>query len=204
MKLIDNFNLFKELLEFNNEDEFYFLQILVRGKDGHNANGNNKNRLVKYYTIKSIDDLCNKEEEIKKICDVLNARAYIHPTKRSFDKVANEVLRLTTDIYLSGKNSVGLKGTYSTACGKSYISSDKKYIIDLDGDAVNNIVDYVNFIDLWCDPIATNKFLYKVPTANGIHLITLPFNTTKFKERFPDIDIHKNNPTLLYYKCLAG
>lgn len=204
MKLIDNFNLFKELLEFNDEDEFYFLQILVRGKDGHNANGSNKNRLVKYYTIKSIDDLCNKEEEIKKICDVLNARAYIHPTKRSFDKVANEVLRLTTDIYLSGKNSVGLKGTYSTACGKSYISSDKKYIIDLDGDAVNNIVDYVNFIDLWCDPIATNKFLYKVPTVNGIHLITLPFNTTKFKERFPDIDIHKNNPTLLYYKCLAG
>ena len=204
MKLIDNFNLFKELLEFNNEDEFYFLQILVRGKDGHNANGSNKNRLVKYYTIKSIDDLCNKEEEIKKICDVLNARAYIHPTKRSFDKVANEVLRLTTDIYLSGKNSVGLKGTDSTACGKSYISSDKKYIIDLDGDAVNNIVDYVNFIDLWCDPIATNKFLYKVPTVNGIHLITLPFNTTKFKERFPDIDIHKNNPTLLYYKCLAG
>lgn len=204
MKLIDNFNLFKELLEFNNEDEFYFLQILVRGKDGHNANGSNKNRLVKYYTIKSIDDLCNKEEEIKKICDVLNARAYIHPTKRSFDKVANEVLRLTTDIYLSGKNSVGLKGAYSTACGKSYISSDKKYIIDLDGDAVNNIVDYVNFIDLWCDPIATNKFLYKVPTVNGIHLITLPFNTTIFKERFPDIDIHKNNPTLLYYKCLAG
>lgn len=204
MKLIDNFNLFKELLEFNNEDEFYFLQILVRGKDGYNANGSNKNRLVKYYTIKSIDDLCNKEEEIKKICDVLNARAYIHPTKRSFDKVANEVLRLTTDIYLSGKNSVGLKGAYSTACGKSYISSDKKYIIDLDGDAVNNIVDYVNFIDLWCDPIATNKFLYKVPTVNGIHLITLPFNTTIFKERFPDIDIHKNNPTLLYYKCLAG
>lgn len=45
MKLINNFNLFKEVLEFNNEDEFYFVQILIRGKDGHKevgVNGNNK------------------------------------------------------------------------------------------------------------------------------------------------------------------
>ena len=207
MKLIDNFNLFKELLEFNNEDEFYFLQILVRGKDGHTekgVNGNNKNRLVKYYTIKSVDDLIKKEDEIKKICDALNARAYIHPTKRSFKQVANETLRVTTDTYLSGNNIVGLKGAYSTACGKSYISDDKKFVVDLDGDDIYNIVEYVNFIDFLCDPKASNKFLYKVPTVNGFHLITLPFNTEKFKEKYPDIDIHKNNPTLLYFKCLSG
>ena len=207
MKLIDNFNLFKELLEFNNKDEFYFLQILIRGKDGHTEkgiNGNNKQRLIKYYTIKSVDDLIKNEDEIKKICDALNARAYIHPTKRSFGQVANETLRTTTDTYLSGNYITGLRSAYSTACGKSYISDDKKFIVDLDGDKVYDIVEYVNFIDLWCEPKASNKFLYKVPTVNGIHLITLPFNTEKFKEKYPDIDIHKNNPTLLYFKCLSG
>jgi len=204
MKLIDNFNLFKELLEFNNEDEFYFLQILVRGKDGHGVNGSNKHRLVKYYIIKSVDDLIKKEDEIKKICDALNARAYIHPTKRSFKQVANETLRVTTDTYLSNNNIFSLASAFSTACGKSYISDDKKFIVDLDGDKIYDIVEYVNFIDLWCEPKAFNKFLYKVPTINGIHLITQPFNTEIFKKKYPDIDIHKNNPTLLYFKCLSG
>lgn len=206
MKLVNNFNLFKEIMEFNNEDEFYFVQILIRGKDGHTEqgiNGNNKNRLIKYYTIRSAEELSKKEDEIKSICKALNARAYIHPTKRSFSEVADTTLRVTTDMYLSGKNIVGLKGAYSTACGKSFISKDKKFVIDIDGDD-KNIVDIVNYVELWCDPKAEAKFLYKVPTAHGIHLITKPFNTQAFFEKYPDIDVHKNNPTLLYFECLDG
>ena len=206
MKLVNNFNLFKEIMEFNNEDEFYFVQILIRGKDGHTeqgVNGNNKNRLIKYYTIRSVDELSRKEEEIKSICHALNARAYIHPTKRSFSEVADATLRITTDMYLSGKNVVGLKGAYSTACGKSFISNDKKFVIDIDKED-ENLVDIVNFIEIWCDPKAEAKFLYKVPTAHGVHIITKPFNTKLFSERYPDIDVHKNNPTLLYFECLDG
>ena len=206
MKLVNNFNLFKEIMEFNNEDEFYFVQILIRGKDGHTeqgVNGNNKNRLIKYYTIRSVDELCRKEEEIKSICHALNARAYIHPTKRSFSEVADATLRVTTDMYLSGKNVVGLKGAYSTACGKSFISNDKKFVVDIDKED-ENLVDIVNFIEIWCDPKAEAKFLYKVPTAHGVHIITKPFNTKLFSERYPDIDVHKNNPTLLYFECLDG
>lgn len=206
MKLVNNFNLFKEIMEFNNEDEFYFVQILIRGKDGHTeqgVNGNNKNRLIKYYTIRSVDELSRKEEEIKSICHALNARAYIHPTKRSFSEVADATLRVTTDMYLSGKNVVGLKGAYSTACGKSFISNDKKFVIDIDKED-ENLVDIVNFIEIWCDPKAEAKFLYKVPTAHGVHIITKPFNTKLFSERYPDIDVHKNNPTLLYFECLDG
>ena len=206
MKLVNNFNLFKEIMEFNNEDEFYFVQILIRGKDGHTeqgVNGNNKNRLIKYYTIRSVDELSKKEEEIKSICHALNARAYIHPTKRSFSEVADTTLRVTTDMYLSGKNVVGLKGAYSTACGKSFISNDKKFVVDIDKED-ENLVDIVNFIEIWCDPKAEAKFLYKVPTAHGVHIITKPFNTKLFSERYPDIDVHKNNPTLLYFECLDG
>lgn len=206
MKLVNNFNLFKEIMEFNNEDEFYFVQILIRGKDGHTeqgVNGNNKNRLIKYYTIRSVDELSKKEEEIKSICHALNARAYIHPTKRSFSDVADMMLRITTDMYLSGKNVVGLKGAYSAACGKSLISKDKKFIVDINGDD-KNIVDILNYIEIWCDPKGEAKFLYKVPTAHDIHLITRPFNTQLFSQKYPDIDIHKNNPTLLYFECLDG
>lgn len=38
----------------------------------------------------------------------------------------------------------------------------------------------------------------EIPTMNGCHLITKPFNLQKFKEKFPEIDVHKNNPTILY------
>ena len=203
MKTIDNFDLFKKILSFNSEDEFYFVQILIRGKDGHNepgVNGNNKNRLIKFYTIKSINHLTQLELEIKSICKTLNARAYIHPTKRSFQEVANETLKITTDVYLS-KNNLGLKNAYSSACGKSYITSDKKFIVDLDGDDVNCIEEISNFIDIRCEPFGIQKVLYTVPTAHGLHLITKPFNTAIFAQKFPEIDVHKNNPTLLYFIC---
>ena len=204
MKIIDNFNLFKRVIKFNNEDEFYFVQVLIRGKDGHTeqgVNGNNKNRLIKFYTVKSVEHLEKLEPEIKALCKALNGRAYIHPTKRSFNEVADETLRVTTEVYLS-KNNIGLKGAYSTACGKSFVKSDKKFVVDLDGDDANKINEIANFIEDECEPIEKLKLQYIVPTAHGKHLITLPFDTRKFSEEFPNVDIHKNNPTLLYFECL--
>ena len=39
----------------------------------------------------------------------------------------------------------------------------------------------------------------EIPTKNGVHLIVeRSFNLQKFKEAFPNIDVHKNNPTVLY------
>jgi hypothetical protein len=38
-----------------------------------------------------------------------------------------------------------------------------------------------------------------IPTKNGHHLITKKFDVMKFKEKYPDLDIQKRNPTLLYY-----
>lgn len=204
--IVDNFNLFKKILNPFKDDEFYFVQILIRGKDGHTeqgVNGSNKNRLIKFYTIKSADHLTRVEEEIKAICNAVNGRAYIHPTKRSFEAVGKECLRTTTETFLS-ENNIGLKGAYSTACGKSYITSDKKFVVDLDDEnasqeKIKEVVDYMTYE---CEPLNQNKFCYSVPTAHGIHLITTPFNTSKFSQHFPDIDVHKNNPTLLYFNCL--
>ena len=119
--IVDNFNIFKKIINPLNEDEFYFIQILIRGKDGHtesSINGSNKNRLIKFYTNKSAEHLEKVENEIKAICNAVNGRAYIHPTKRSFNAVGKEGLRITTDTLVS-ENVVRLKGAYSTAGAKS-------------------------------------------------------------------------------------
>ena len=204
--IVDNFNVFKKIINTLNEDEFYFVQILIRGKDGHTEpgiNGNNKNRLIKFYTIKFAEHLEKVENEIKSICNAVNARAYIHPTKRSFKAVSKECLKATVEMFLS-ENNIGLKGAYSTACGKSYITSDKKFVIDLDDENASQekIKEIVDYITNECEPLSHNKLCYRVDTAHGMHLITTPFNTARFYQKFPDIDVHKNNPTLLYFNCL--
>ena len=107
--IVDNFNLFKKIINPYNDDEFYFIQILIRGKDGHTeqgANGSNKNRLIKFYTIKSAEHLEKVENEIKSICNAVNARAYIHPTKRNFKAVSKECLIITIEWYISYNNSI--------------------------------------------------------------------------------------------------
>lgn len=123
-EIVDNFNEITELLFGENakplaEDEFYFLQILVRGKDGNHVSGNNKNRLVKYYTIYKREQLFDLKYEIEMICLATNGRAYIHPTRRNAKEVANITLELTAHTYVS-QNWVGLRGTYSTACGNPW------------------------------------------------------------------------------------
>ena len=46
----------------------------------------------------------------------------------------------------------------------------------------------------------SNKVKAVIPTLNGSHLITSPFNTEEFMIDYPNFDIHKNNPTILYFK----
>jgi len=206
MHIVDNFELFKSVMKFDSEDDFYFVQILIRGKDGHTeqgVNGNNKNRLIKIYTIKSAEHLSRVEDEIKAICHAINARAYIHPARRSFREVANEMFRNFTQTFLS-HNDIGLKGCYSTACGKSFVTKHKLYVVDLDGelaeqDKLNEIAQY---IEEECEPVDVLKLQYIVPTAHGKHLICKPFNTAKFGQKYPNVDVHKNNPTLLYFEPL--
>ena len=202
---VDNFELFaKKLFETPlNEDEFYFLQILVRGKDGHHVSGNNKNRLVKYYTITSPEQLLSLKNEILAICHVDNARAYIHPTKRNAKEVANIAVELAVHTFVS-QNWIGFKSMYSTACGQSFVKSDKKFIVDLDdiheGDAILDEIRQKIYSYRGHGGENSEKVFMTVPTKSGVHLITWPFDIGQFEKDFPGIDIHKNNPTLLYFR----
>jgi hypothetical protein len=97
-----------------------------------------------------------------------------------------------------------LKGCYSTACGKSFVTKHKLYVVDLDGEnaELGKMNEVAEFIEDECEPFDTLKLQYIVPTAHGKHLICKPFNTQRFSQKFPEIDVHKNNPTLLYFESL--
>ena len=208
---IDNFNLiadrfFSDSNGVLDEGEFFFVQILLRGKDGHRVSGHNKHRLVKYYTITSKQQLLDLKEEIIEISKAVTGRVYIHPAKCSFKEVANVTLELSTHMYVS-QNWVGMRSVFSTAAGKSFIVKDKKYIVDIDDvdlttaarqHRVETISECIKEIRGKGGSNIDKVFLV-VPTKSGVHLITDPFDVGAFQKSFPNIDVHKNNPTLLYF-----
>lgn len=204
--IVDNFELIKKEINFESDDEFYFLQIIKRHKDGNkDAIGNNINRLIKYYIIKSKEDLNKYKEEIINLCNLFNARAYIHFSKRSFKEVAKLYMSNVFNTY-SNENYIGCGKEYPTSCGQSFIKKDKSYLIDIDYKDFDKDFSALEIQSILynCEPIG-NKIKTVIPTLNGLHIISKPFNTRKFEDDFyikykHKIDIHKNNPTLLYYE----
>lgn len=202
--MIDNFDKIRKLLNFSNsEDDFYFLQILQRKKDftgTSKINGSNNNsRLVKAYYIKSLEHFDFIKPEVIKLCEVFEARAGINLNKRSFERTAYHHLKKVTDQILNKAFNKAYKA-YSSAAGDYLSNEDKIWILDIDDmfDIDKRTSDMISFIDRECQPYSSNKYITIIPSKNGYHILTKPFDVKNFKERYPKIDIHKNNPTNLY------
>lgn len=192
--MIDNFKQIKSLLTFPSDDIYYHLQILRRGKDHPELPA--ANRVIKSYFICSLESLDYVEDEIKKLCEFFGARAYINLTPKSIKKTTMLQLKYLAQRAYEGDFKKIWK-SWNTCAGE--IKGEKpRWIVDID-DVNTKITSIVDFIDS-IEPFVEEKFIAKIPTKSGYHLITTPFNIQKFKEKYPNIDIHKNNPTLLY--CL--
>ena len=88
-------------------------------------------------------------------------------------------------------------GTYGNAHG------DKKWIIDVD-DSEFYCPDFLTTID-FCMPKG-DKFLAKIPTKNGYHLVVKPFNINEMEKFMKELGtpfdsqmLHKDALTLLYF-----
>lgn len=192
--MVDNFKLIRDFITFDTEDDFYFLQIIQRAKENPEIGCNNM--VIKTYYIKSKEYLMEYTREIKALCDFFHARAYIHLTKRSYKKTCLLTLSNIAASLVSDTVNSTYKA-YNHACGIQYDTKTKSWIVDIDTKDLDNIKK-VKGIIYECKPFG-DKLLLEVPTKNGVHLITKPFDLKEFREVYKDnIDIHKNNPTLLY------
>jgi hypothetical protein len=88
-----------------------------------------------------------------------------------------------------------LGSLWNTVCGQHYRDKDKSWIIDVD-DKEFNFLQCEQLINN-SQPIG-NKIITKINTKNGYHVITKPFDLRDFSQEYPDLSIHKNNPTILY------
>ena len=209
--MIDNLNQIKELLNFDNEGDFYMLYVLKRKKDQPEGERDNHQsvRTIKTYCIESIEHLEKRYDEVKQLCEIFKARAYIHVQKQNQKEVSlNMMVELAQRIQNGQHNQ---KGLFDSVVGQLK-TSEKRWVIDIDDSKVPSPM-MIAFIEYECRPITVVKFddagipighevgpkvEAVIPTKNGHHLITKRFDVMKFKEKYPNIDIQKKNPTLLY------
>lgn len=202
--MIDNLEKVLPFLQFDLEDDFYYLQILQRKKENPELGSNS--RVIKNYYIRSQQHLLDRYEEIKTLCRVFNARASIRLNKRSFEKVGFKALENIANT-MQNREYKHLMKSYDRACGLLNNEKVKRWIVDVDKDEVIWLEQIINAIQP-CEP-SGNKILAQIPSKSGIHLITKPFNVQQFKDYFTDdlsaygmdyidLEIHKDNPTNLY------
>ena len=193
--MIDNFELIKSLLAFPNDDIYYHLQILRRGKDHPELPA--ANRVIKPYFICSLESLDYVEDEIKKLCEFFGARAYINLAPKSIKRTTMLQLKYLAQRVYEGDFKKIWK-SWNTCAGEIK-GEEPRWVVDIDDGNLkwNYIMDDIDTLEPYS---IDTKYITNIPTKSGWHIITTPFNLQQFKEKYPDIDVHKNNPTLLY--CL--
>lgn len=187
--MINNLEKIKQLLTFETSDDFYLIEILQRKKENPNINKNA--RLIKHYYINSIEHLESNMDEIINLCKFFNARAGIRLNKRSYRKCAFENLRKLSEIIYNGDFSHA-KNQFNKSAGSTISdSANKTWIVDIDNE------DLINLSSIKEDILNISKdvIIAELPSKSGLHLITKPFDRSKFKHT---IEIHKDNPTNLY------
>ena len=193
--MINNLELIKPLLNYENKGDFYMLYVFKRKKDQPEGERDNHQsvRTIKTYCIESIDHLERRYDEIIQLCEMFKARAYIHVQKQNhFDVSLSMMAALAQKIQNGSHNQ---KGLFDSVVGQIK-TQEKRWIVDIDTKDGRTIFEIEAAVNI--SKPEGNKIITTIPTKNGVHLITERFDSRSFGELYPDIDIQKKNPTLLY------
>lgn len=197
---IDNFNVVAPWFDnLSDQGDFFFVQVMQRNKEKNNVSSSGY--VIKDYHFFDKETFLSKKEEITTLCKAFDARAYFWVNPRNCKEVQYEIIREALEAIELGTHK--LFKCVSRALGRKRCNKYKsKWILDFDTKDWSLINKYLDLVRK-CRP-NVNKILYYVPTVNGIHVITLGFDLEQFKQelaiaKLDNIDIHKDNPTILYY-----
>lgn len=205
--MVDNVKNIKELMCFEKEGDFYFLQIFRRRKD--NPDLQYPVIRVKSYCVYSWDEFNELLPEIKNYCDKYNARAYIRLNKQNVTDVALRCIEEITKLIREGnsKNARKVWDSVSGQKGKNdfwvldvdneHLFLEPKIVQHIEEQLILHFADVRGYIDFTC---RVNK------TKSGYHIIVPPFDKRvmdKINKKFmnkgiPRIQIQHDANTLLY------
>lgn len=206
--MINNIDLIKPLLSFDNEGDFYMLYIFKRKKDQPEGEKQSSQsvRTIKTYCVASLEYLEKCWDEITHLCEYFKARAYIYVQKQNHKDVG---LSMLAELALRIKNGVIVHNHIFDSVVGQLKTYEKRWIVDIDTKEYTYLLEIVNAIEN-CQPYSfknnekESKIIQTIPTKNGYHLITKRFDVQEFNKLLTPLvnvipEIQKKNPTLLYY-----
>lgn len=132
---------------------------------------------------------------------MFKARAYIHVQKQNhYDVSLNMMVALAQRIQ---DGNLRQQHLFDSVVGQLK-THEKRWIIDIDNVSIDGFAhaDYYtsmrNYINELQVEAGKDTGMTFIKTKSGFHIITQPFNVMKFKEKYPEVDVQKKNPTLLY------
>ena len=192
--IVDNLELIKPILDYGEQEDFYFIQVMQRLKDIGDTTSR-QTKVIKEYYVRNEEYLERKYAEIQKLAEFYHARVYINlnlieSRKLGFAILKDLSVRLASDSNSSKYTNIVAKGIAQCAV------KDKRWIVDID-----DLSEYekIKQIIIESPPHYQDNILIELPTVNGKHLITTSFNPTEIYKHYPQDILRKNNPTLLYY-----
>lgn len=189
---INNFEQIKNFIDFGPKD-YYFLQIIKRRKE--NPDMRTGVQVIKSYFIDSLEKFERKMPQIIELCENNNARAYFSLNKRNFNNTAHHMINYVNGLIMSGQENA-IHKAFELCTGKYAADKDKKWILDVDIKD-RTIINSINKVLQKLKPEG-NKIKIVLPTKNGFHIITSPFDPREYNKMHPDHEIHKDSPTILY------
>ena len=204
MAKVDNFDVISRSFLFKEDlrpelagDWFYMIQIMTRTKDT-----GEKPKHIRTMFVESREYLMSHKDMIVKLCEMFNARAYISVNPSSYKTCAMKMLKELVDV-IENENYKGILSLPETVAGKYTCGGAlKRWVVDLDDIKTDEEMEpFIRFIlnEYNEGNGKANGEIQVIPTVNGSHLLVTPFDVRDFKKKWPNIEIHKDNPTVLYY-----
>lgn len=199
--MINNFKLLQQIFDNISEDEVISVMLLKRKKDFTTDKSNHQSaRLIRTYSIKSLEYFVEKENEIIQLCEFFKCRAYIDIRKKNNKIIALDMLKQIADQIKN--EQFDCSNVYHSILSSSS-SKDKVWIIDLDSKDDEIYQKIINKISEISEHGNNGKVLYKIPTRQGYNILTTPFRMDYFmkwkEDERIDVDVHKHGTALLYY-----
>ena len=180
--MINNLEKILSYLKFPDEKSFYIVHIICRKKDSVNG------QYITTFYIRSQEELINQFSIITKICDAVNARAYILLDVKNTDKLLLQTSENLGKILNS--NNYSTRRVFGLIAGAANdVRVDKRKLGMLDIDNKNISVD--DF---------PSNFLC-IPTVSGLHVVASRKELREFlfTKNLDVVDIYKKEPLILLY-----
>lgn len=188
------------LMQSYRKDLYFDVQLIRRGKDNKDMPA--ANYTFKTYYIDSIELFDKYIEEIKTCCELFKLRAYISVNAKSKIELSKKTLLKYAEMVATEEFKKPWR--LCDSVNGELDGPEKRWVLDIDDMNMNDdrFKKYCNIIES-CESKFEKIIVVCLPTKSGVHIITHPFNSEKFKnicvENNLDVpDIKKNHITLLY------